>query len=124
MKKMIYMISLLFLLGCTGSNIKYNDTEIKNGLIYNKNNSKPYTGKVTFYYLESESILGTGNFLNGKAEGVFIGYYESGKIKSESTIVNDKLEISRTYYENGQLKEEYNKNKFEKYNEQGERIIW
>lgn len=151
MNKMIYMISLLLLLGCTGANIKYSDTEMKNGLIYAKNNSKPYTGKVTFYDLESESIFGTGDFVNGKEEGVAIGYYENGEvqsklnykdgklegtskwyyengnIKDELTFTDNHLEIKREYYENGQLAAEITsiKNEAESlklYNEQGERI--
>lgn len=49
-------------------------------------------------------LLQKRSFINGKAEGEFIEYYENGVIKEKAYFVNDKQEKEHLFYdEKGKL---------------------
>ena len=107
MKKIICIISLLILLGCTGTTAKYSNMEIKNGLFYVKDQFEPYTGKAIKNYSETDQVQIEGVFVDGKPKGIFKSYYENGQVEVEGTYVDGNLEGPyKIYYESGQLKEE------------------
>jgi antitoxin component YwqK of YwqJK toxin-antitoxin module len=112
--------------------IPKNQSELKNGILYEKVNNIPYTGIVLsyfpdgklskeetyysgildgpqkMYYKDGITIKIEGNFLDGY--GKIREYYDnSNTIKSEKEIRNDILEgIEKEYYENGKVKSEIN----------------
>ncbi len=69
--------------------------EIK-GIFYNKYIEVPFTGKI---YDKT-----TGSFKNGKRDGSWLDYWESGKLQSKTNHKNGILEGSWvSYFGNGQL---------------------
>jgi len=48
-------------------------------------------------------LISEENFSNGELDGKIKEYYESGQIKKYQEYTNGKLNLSKTYYENGQL---------------------
>lgn len=62
-------------------------------------------GKVLDYNF-SDTTLMEGNYSSGKKNGVFVFYYDNGKIKSKGKYENDKrIGYWKYYYENGQIKQ-------------------
>ena len=63
--------------------------------------------KKKFY--PSGKLKSEQSYINGKLEGIGKGYYESGKLQWEETYKNGKLEgIAKGYYESGKLQAEAN----------------
>ena len=65
-----------------------------------------YTGAV--YYCENGMVAMLTYFKNGKANGLSRGWYENGQLKYEFNYLDWKIAagLSRTWYENGQLARE------------------
>ena len=62
-----------------------------------------YYGTVK-YFRENGTPLYSGQFYDGKMEGIYKEYYDSGKILKESYFSNDKKNgLEKIYYENGQI---------------------
>ena len=110
MKKLLPLLSVLFLISIGFSQQEYNNNdlvEMDNGLWTEKFSDEPITGKVYGYYGEDNNPkkVHMGNIRNGKKEGKWVDYYHStGKIYSETTYRNGKLDgVSTVWYENGQI---------------------
>ena len=74
----------------------------KDGLYYDVNSEKPYSGKV-FYLHENGKKGGEGNFIGGKRNGLFLDWYENGQKESEVTYKDGKEDgLWTIWYENGQ----------------------
>ena len=52
--------------------------------------------EICFYIIQSGKLLQKRNFINGKAEGELVEYYENGVIKEKAYFINDKQE-KRTF---------------------------
>ncbi|MDR2906335.1 MAG: toxin-antitoxin system YwqK family antitoxin [Helicobacteraceae bacterium] len=66
---------------------------------------KPYGALRTYY--ESGALKVETPLKDDKIEGVVKGFYESGKLKAEEPRKNDKLEgVAKYFYENGKLEKE------------------
>ena len=61
-------------------------------------------GKWIKTYEGKKEILYKGNFKDNKPTGLFVFYYESGKVKAKNTYFNDGYNsYASTYYDNGKL---------------------
>ena len=63
--------------------IKYVDSEIRNGIIYSKNEKIPYNGVIKDYY-KNGNLKYSLELKNGIEEGVFKQYYENGVLEIEA----------------------------------------
>lgn len=114
----IFFISSV-VLAASVRNVKIEQTEVKNEVLYIAGENEPFTGIVQKFYedgnleIESEFKEGIldgvsksyykntklemeGSYTEGRKNGVFKEYYENG----------EEIGTTRVYYENGKLKEE------------------
>ncbi|QIV95335.1 MORN repeat protein [Allofrancisella inopinata] len=100
--------------------IPIKNTEVKDGLIYQKNNpAEPYTGKVSSYF-ENGKIKSEISFKKGKPTGVANGWYDNGKKRySYYQIDGLKNGESTLFDKDGMIKsiEFFKKNKLISYKE-------
>tara|TARA_B100000902_G_C27162442_1_gene839447 strand:- start:36 stop:881 length:846 start_codon:yes stop_codon:yes gene_type:complete len=96
---------LIFLLLCSLGFSQYNTPinfellEERDGLYYQYNSPKPFSGKVFNIQGRSE-----GSFRNGKKSGKFSFYFDNGQLKSQGYYSNNLQQRKWTYYyENGQI---------------------
>ena len=104
----IIIIMLITLIGCNEKEINFNKLQHKNGLFYEIENQKPFTGKSKDSYANGH-LKAEINYKNGEFEGPYKSYYENGHLNAEGNYKNGQLEGPyKGYYENGQLKAEGN----------------
>ena len=127
----IFFISSV-VLAASARNVKIEQTEVKNEVLYIAGENEPFTGIVQKFYedgnleIESEFKEGIldgvsksyykntklemeGSYTEGRKNGVFKEYYENGKIKSEINYSYDLKEgLAKTYYSNGNVEAEGN----------------
>ena len=127
----IFFISSV-VLAASVRNVKIEQTEVKNEVLYIAGENEPFTGIVQKFYedgnleIESEFKEGIldgvsksyykntklemeGSYTEGRKNGVFKEYYENGKIKSEINYSYDLKEgLAKTYYSNGNVEAEGN----------------
>ena len=127
----IFFISSV-VLAASARNVKIEQTEVKNEVLYIAGENEPFTGIVQKFYedgtleMESEFKQGIldgvsksyykntklemeGSYTEGRKNGVFKEYYENGKIKSEINYSYDLKEgLAKTYYSNGNVEAEGN----------------
>ena len=75
--------------------------ERRNGIVYIKGESKPFTGTQIIYGDDGLNIEGIYFFINGKTEGQAFRYYKNGQLRYRYIFRNDIREKTITYYENG-----------------------
>ena len=74
----------------------------RNGLFYEVNGQKPYTGDVFELYKDG-SRKSSGTLKGGKNNGLSTGWYENGQKEGETTFKNGELDgLTTVWYENGQ----------------------
>lgn len=102
MKKSI-LLSLIIILfiSCSEKEVNIQSLVERNGLMYEVNNSAPFSGKV-FQKFNNEQFKMIGHYEKGEKTGEWIHYYSNGQIKKKvhykNNILNGKYE---TYTENG-----------------------
>ena len=88
-KLLLVAISLLLSMSAYGEEKVVNYLEERNGLQYEVNQEKPYTGKLIEYWENGQKLIET-NFKNGKAEGLITTWYENGQKAFEINYRNGK----------------------------------
>ena len=99
--KQLFLFLLLCSLGFSQYNtpINFELLEERDGLYYQYNSPKPFSGKV--FNIDG---LSEGSIRNGKKTGKFSFYYDNGQLKEEGYYSNNLQQRKWTYYfENGQL---------------------
>ena len=126
-KIFVLILSLTMLISYAQRKEKYENLEAKNGLMYVKGETKPYTGKC--YTTHDNGKLGMGGYyVNGKMNGNWIWWYKNGNKKRYTQYKNGvKHGKNIYYYKNGVKKSEiiYDNNRNIRqisYNKKGERI--
>ena len=61
-----------------------NETVTRDGLIYHQDTNKPVTGIVEEFH-ENGQLMGRGNFIDGKREGLFEYFDEDGNLTDTRT---------------------------------------
>jgi YD repeat-containing protein len=126
--KNVLKVGFIFLLVSCSNEIELNKTVERNGLVYEINNTTPYTGTVFSYHengqIKSKEIYKDGlksgvneyfysngqvkqisNFFEGVLQdGQHTQYFKDGKVAKTWKLLNGKLEgVEEIFYENGQL---------------------
>ena len=106
--RIVFLMVLFFGASCDREQkINLLDTELRSGLRYLKGQEKPLTGKV-FEFYEGGNLKSSGNYVNGKTEGLQINWYENGQKKAEVPIYDGKPNgIMKSWYDNGQICSEF-----------------
>ena len=98
MKLFKTLLTILFisLLSSPSWSVTTGDLVERDGLYYEKFTDVPFTGKVTGNP--------QGSYKNGKKEGAWVFYYQSGQLKYKQNYKDGKWEGAYVqYHENGQL---------------------
>ena len=105
MKKLLLIVlPLLLIVGCSSPEpINYETTLIeRDGVFYTKDTNKPYSGPV-FSLSNSGKKNDEGILLNGKKDGLWIGWYENGQKVEEGTYKDGKKDgLWTRWYGDGQ----------------------
>lgn len=87
---------------------KVNELYHRDGILYEVGTNIKANGIGKGYY-ESGTLMGEGNFKDGKKNGISKSYYESGVLSGEGNYKDGKKNgIGKTYYESGVLRAEWN----------------
>lgn len=91
-----------------GKIIEMAEIQNREGIAYEANQSKPFTGKAIDKYSNGQLAIEI-TYKNGQPDGVSKAWYEDGQQEAEANFKNGKMNgVSRTWYENGQLMDEAN----------------
>ena len=95
MKPINTLLTILFisLLSSPSWSEEMSDLVTREGIYYQKFTDVPFSGKVT----GKEQ----GSFKNGKGEGAWVGYYETGQLRTKGSFKNGKLEGAFNYFARG-----------------------
>ena len=94
--KKILLIILLLIVGCSKP-INENSLIDRNGVKYQQDSQKPYSGKVFRLYDTGEN-KNEGIYKDGKLEGLFTQWYENGQKEFERTYKDGKPDGLWTYW--------------------------
>lgn len=108
---MKYLVIMLTLIAISYSSkeiktLEQNQVEIKEFIVYEKEEKKPFTGKVISKY-QTEQLKNEISYKNGQRDGCSKYYYSNGQIKSEKIFKKGKIKSWRDYKENGILESSY-----------------
>ena len=82
--------------------VDFDSIERRNGLIYQLNESEPYSGLTKMMY-DSGQVQGLAQFKDGKPDGPATAWYENGQKSAERTYKDGKPDGLQTYWhKNGQ----------------------
>ena len=112
MKKLLFLLPLLLMVGCSKEPINYEETlNVNNGVFYTKDTNKPYTGPV-FTIHNPEQYSSEGELVDGKKSGFWTYWDVNGSLKMKNKYLNGIFDGPMTYWrESGEvLVECYNKN--------------
>lgn len=90
--------------------MKVSGLEERDGLMFEANDGKPFTGKhVNYWDNGDEQKKEEINYKNGVLDGLFTEWYENGQKSLEANFRNGLLDgVETIWYENGQKKYELN----------------
>ena len=101
-KTLLIILPLLLILGCSKEPINENSLLDRNGVKYQQDSQKPYSGKVFRLYENGEKKL-EGSYKDGKEDGVWTYWYENGQKSSEGNYKYGEYDgLQTSWYENGQ----------------------
>jgi antitoxin component YwqK of YwqJK toxin-antitoxin module len=105
----VLAITLLIMLNSNSFSAEIEDFDEKEGLIYAKSDTKPFTGKIVLHSKDGKVLLTEANVFNGKMHGLMRKRYDNGNLKEEVSMINGTIEgVCKKGYENGNPKEEVN----------------
>lgn len=103
MKKVLYLLGgILLFTSCMEKEIEISKLQERNGITYEVNQTKGFTGKAISKY-ENGQIKIESYYKNGKIIDTYKEYYKNGQLKIEE---NHKDVTSKHYYETGKLQSE------------------
>ena len=106
----IALVSLLFIVSCS-KEVSFESTVEREGLRFEVNSNKPFTGKTIEYYKDDilnpnteKKIYSSKNFKNGLLDGISESYHMNGQISSRESYKKGLKEgIHESFQENGVL---------------------
>lgn len=107
MKLLLVFISSIVMLCAAEAHYTNGELVVRDdGVLIETKTQKPANGIGELFY-ESGKLKSETSFKNGLREGIGKRYYESGKLRSETPFKNDKTEgLKKEYYESGVLQTE------------------
>jgi outer membrane biogenesis lipoprotein LolB len=111
----ITVLVILLLTGCSGQAtqetsraIDVTQRQIRNGTVYQDNETDPYTGEISSYYTNGQKAS-EEFYVDGKKQGKSRGWHENGQLKLELLFVDGKEQGQAiTWDESGQVQSEVN----------------
>ena len=104
MKKVLILITLLIIVTSCSKPVDYKSLGDRNGLMYNVNSQKPYSGRAVEYYNFYNSVKKKGNFEDGLKDGKYILYFKNGQINLKANLKDGEFDGWATwYFENGEI---------------------
>ena len=106
MKKLLTILCLIVVSSLSFSEtIQQHQLVEKDGLVYKRGSTQPFTGSVLDVY-DNSLIMGTGTYKDGKRDGMWFSFWKNGNIQYEGVFKDGKEHgFFESFYENGQLKE-------------------
>ena len=98
----IALLCLILLSSCSKA-LKLSDLELKNNLLFKKNDSIPFTGKVQESYVAGGDSL-IAKIDSGLYQGDYLVYYPTGAIKDSVLYKKGKIITYKRFQENGEIK--------------------
>ena len=81
-----------------------NVTVTRDGLTYHQDTNKPVTGIVEEFH-ENGQLMGRGNFIDGKREGLKEVFYRNGQLQYRGNHIDGEIDgLSESFHGNGQLR--------------------
>ncbi len=109
--KKIFLTTLIFsVVSCSVPEVPWDSLVERNGIEYQVNSDKPYSGKAILYYVNGQAEY-IATYKKGKITRLE-AYYENGQLESFETLKNEKKVKYEAFWENGtpMFKEAYDKN--------------
>ncbi|PCJ28526.1 MAG: hypothetical protein COA97_00825 [Flavobacteriales bacterium] len=133
MNRIIYLISIIFLIACESPLIKKIDSTYPNNASKKISYFQEIDGKEMKveekYFHQNGKLKMNGKFLNGKREGEWVAYFNNEQLQSIGTFKNGyRVGEAKVYFPNGQMRYEgqYENDKevghWKFYNEQGKLV--
>ena len=102
MKKLLTILCLVLLVSCSNE-VETDKLVYRNGLYYEVNSTKPFTGSVVEYH-DNGQLEMRGNYKDGKDDGLWESYYENGQLEMRGNYKDGEPDGLREFhYDNGQL---------------------
>lgn len=124
----IYLAFVLFSLSACSQEVLITDLVEKEGLVYYKNSTEPFTGKAFLYRQNGEKSM-ESEYINGVSNGIEIIWNNNEKMFMLSTIKDGKLNGEwKEFYPDGTLKslvhykDDYMYGHCERYYENGQKM--
>ncbi|MBN2484859.1 MAG: hypothetical protein JXB34_02685 [Bacteroidales bacterium] len=95
----IFLTIAFFSASCSEKNFVITEDSIPSDIFYLENEIKPFTGKCTIYYRNTETIKETISFKKGVLNGEHTSYYKNGQVKRKGSYVNGCLHGKWTGYD-------------------------
>ena len=107
MKRLLLIVlPLLLIVGCSKEPINKNSLVDRNGVKYQQDSQKPYSGEIFDLYDNGNKKI-EGSYKDGKEDGLWTEWYENGQKEEEVTFKDGELDgLITKWYENGQKEEE------------------
>ena len=81
MKKLLTILCLLiFSSNSFSETIQQDQLVEKDGLVYKKDSTNPFTGSIMDVY-DNSLIMGTGTYKDGKRDGMWFSFWKNGNMK-------------------------------------------
>ena len=99
-----FVIAAGFLAGCGGEKKVIDSSQLqeRDGLAYQLNEAKPYTGHVVEYYPQSQQKRYLSVYKNGQESGLWTAWHRNGQKAAEVRYKNGKREgVYIEWHENG-----------------------
>ncbi len=91
--KVVAILAVVLLAGCAkpadAESIDPVQLQHRNGIAYQVNDPKPYSGKAVVFYDNGQKKEET-DYVNGKDHGKYISWYDNGQKEDELDFVNGK----------------------------------
>jgi hypothetical protein len=103
MKKLPILLCIFLLSACAPSEVPSDKLVERNGITYEINSQRPFTG-VSTEYQENGQLAEKVNWVDGEVNGLAESYHENGQLAYKGNFKDGKFNgLSKWYHENGQL---------------------
>jgi antitoxin component YwqK of YwqJK toxin-antitoxin module len=107
MKKLLTILCLVLLVSCSNE-VDPDKLVYRNGLYYEVNSTKPFTGSVVEYH-DNGQLEHRENYKKGLRDGLFEEYHDNGQLKERGDNKNGRRDgLFESFYENSYLEEKGN----------------
>ena len=114
MKRLLTILCLVLLVSCSNEvptevtpqplEVVTGPFLVRDGITYDQNTNEPFTGIVEEFH-ENGQLMGRGNFIDGKREGLKEVFYRNGQLQYRGNHIDGEIDgLSESFHGNGQLR--------------------